>query len=220
MQCNVLFSSFMTVSCFHTEYASCCWTRIAYLLWAGDLLQVYSNHKEVDWQEVLELPLADWPKLPSIAATEGGKNDASKNFLFNSRFPLSSPWLCAVKSLDSSPQLCTQICSKYLAATVLHTQGRGKKGFHHLNCFSLVLSLLYTSTPSMHATFSLPHNSECMLPNQAPSSLNWFLQYLFMIHTGLCRLTPLRIYFLLLWHTAVHLQYFSSSSCLIESWYF
>lgn len=176
MQWNVLFSSFHDyVSWFYTEYGSC-WARVAYLLWLGDLFQVHSNHKEVNWQEVLELRK---PKLPSIATMEGGNNDASKNYLFNSRFPLSCTWLCAVKSLDSNPQLYTQICSKDPAASVLYTQGRGKKGLHH-PCFSLVLSLLSPSTPSVNAASSLPHNSECKLPNQAPSSLNLFLQYLFI----------------------------------------
>lgn len=185
---------------------------------SGRLIASAFKHKEVSWKEVLELRKS---KLPSKATMESGKNEASKNYLFNTIFPLRSTWLCAVKRVNSSPQLYSQACSQDLAASVLYTQGRGKKRFHYVDCFSLVLSSLSTSTPSVHAASSLPHNSECLLPSQAPSSLSSSsFSICSLIHTGLCRLTPLWIWFLLLLHTEISLQHFSLCSCIIEFWYF
>lgn len=137
-------------------------------------MRMDSIHKEIYWQEILEPRKA---KLPSIATMEGGESEASKMKLFASRFPLGRTCLCAVNRLDPSPQLCSQVCSTGPAGSVLHTQGRGQRGFHHLNCFCLFLSFLSTPTrtPSAHAASSLPHYSGCMPSNQAPSSLNLFL---------------------------------------------
>lgn len=131
---------------------------------SGRTLQEHSNHKEVNLQEVLELRKS---KLPSTATVEGGKNDTSKNYLFNTRFPLSSTWLCAVKNLDSSPQLYSQICSKDLAASVLYTQGRGKKGFHHFK--ACLWFCPFFPHPHPQCMQHLPAQPGTFLPHFVPS---------------------------------------------------
>lgn len=61
--------------------------------------------------------------------------------------------------------------------------------------------------------------SVCCPTMHLPPSIGSFSIYS-LIHTGLCRLTPLRIWFLLLLPTEIHLQHFSLCSCIIGSWYF